>query len=257
MKIYIITDLEGPALINRFDQTRDVTPEEKKRSMALLTGEVNACVDGILDAEPGAEIIVWDGHGSGGIDELRFHPRAKLIARGPIRPPYFLDASFDALFFVGQHARAGSGGVLCHTYSSRTIEYFKINGREMGEFGCRALMAGTMGVPAALVTGDDRAVQEARELVPAIVGVAVKQALGVELALHLSHAEACARIRAGAAEACRKIEHIPPFFFPGPYEQEIRVYKGVNLDGYLRRGFDPVDERTVRKKSDSILDLHV
>jgi len=257
MRIYIITDLEGPALINRFTQTRDVTQDEKKRSEFLLTGEVNACVDGILDVAPDAEVIVWDGHGGGGIDGLRFHPKARLIARGPIRAPYYLDSSFDALFFVGQHARAGSGGVLCHTYSSRSIEYFKINGREMGEFGCRALMAGTMGVPTAFIAGDDRAIAEARELVPEITGVAVKQALGVELALHLSHSEACRRIRAGATEACQRLADIPPFFFPGPYEQEIRVYEGVSIEGYLKRGYEALDERTVRKRSENLLDLHV
>ncbi|MGE5532515.1 MAG: M55 family metallopeptidase, partial [Bacteroidota bacterium] len=105
MKIHIITDLEGPAMINQFSQTRDVTPEEKKRSEWFLTGEVNACVDGILDAAPDSEVIVWDGHGSGGIDEIRFHAKAKLIARGPIRAPYYLDESFDGLMFVGQHAK--------------------------------------------------------------------------------------------------------------------------------------------------------
>ncbi len=257
MKIHIITDLEGPAMINRFTQTRDVTPEEKKRSEYFLTGEVNACVDGVLDAFPDAEVIVWDGHGSGGIDEMRFHEKARLIARGPIRAPYFLDGTFDALMFVGQHARKGSGGVLCHTYSSKTIEYFKINGIEMGEFGCRALMAGTFGVPTVFVAGDDVAVAEARELVPDIFGVAVKKALGVELALHLSHGEACRRIRQTAAEAARNAGSITPYFLPPPYEQEIRVLEGVSIMGYLNQGYELIDARTVRKRSDNLLDLHI
>ena len=131
MKIYIITDLEGPAMVSRFAQTRDVgeVPELKHQAMQLLTGEVNAAVDGILDTSPQAEIIVWDAHGSGGIDIMTFHPKAKLIARGPIKPPYYLDASFDALFFVGQHAMAGTENApLCHTYSSKTIDYYTING---------------------------------------------------------------------------------------------------------------------------------
>lgn len=257
MKLYICTDLEGPAMINRFTQTRDVTPEEKKRSKFFLTGEVNACVDGILDAAPDADVIVWDGHGSGGIDEMRFHPKARLIARGPIRAPYYLDSTFDGLLFVGQHARKGSGGVLCHTYSSKTIEYFKINGIEMGEFGCRALMAGTLGVPTAFIAGDDVAVAEARDLVPNIFGVAVKQALGVELAIHLSHEEACRQIRETAAEAVRHIADVKPYFLPPPYEQEIRVLEGVSLMGYLNGGYEVLDSRTVRKRSDSLLDLHV
>ncbi len=257
MKIYIITDLEGPALISRFDQTRDVSPEEKPRWMRLLTGEVNACIDGILDHDPDAEVIVWDGHGSGGIIEEMFHRDAKLIAKGPIKAPYYLDESFDALFFVGQHARAGTGGVLCHTYSSKSIEYYKINGVELGEFGCRALMAGTMGVPTVFIAGDDVAVAEAQELIPNIVGAPVKQALGRELAIHLSHEAACELIRERAAEACRRIGEIEPYFFPGPYTQEIRYLEGVSIQPALSQGWEFVDSRTVRKTADDICALRV
>ncbi|MFW5866190.1 MAG: M55 family metallopeptidase [Armatimonadota bacterium] len=257
MKIYVMTDLEGPAMISRFNQTRDVTPEDKIRWMRLLTGEVNACIDGILDFDADAEVIVWDAHGSGGIIEEEFHRDAKLIARGPISPPYFLDDSFDALMFVGQHARMGTGGVLCHTYSSKSIEYYKINGVELGEFGCRALMAGTMGVPTILCAGDDVAVEEARDLVPNIVGAAVKQALGRELAIHMSHGAACELIRERAHEACSMIDEIEPYFFDGPYTQEIRVLEGKSIQGMLDAGWEYVDARTVRKTADDICELRV
>lgn len=257
MKIYIMTDLEGPALISRFSQTRDVTPEDKVRWMRLLTGEINACVDGILDFDADAEVIVWDGHGSGGILEEEFHRDAKLIARGPISAPYYVDESFDAMMFVGQHARAGTGGVLCHTYSSKSVEYYRINGVELGEFGCRALMAGTMGVPTVFCAGDDVAVEEARELVPNIVGAAVKQALGRELAIHLSHGAACELIRARAAEACGKIDEIEPYYFAGPYTQEIRYLEGVSIQPSLEQGWEYVDPRTVRKTADDICELRV
>ena len=257
MKIHIITDLEGPAMINQFTQTRDVTPEEKARSEYFLTGEVNACVDGVLDFDPQAEVIVWDGHGGGGIDEMRFHPKGKLIARGPIRPPYGLDETFAALMFVGQHAKMGDRGVLCHTYSSKSIEYYKINGIEMGEFGCRALMAGTFGVPTVFVAGDDAAVEEARELVPNIVGAAVKQALARELAIHLSHQAACELIRERAREACAAIPEIKPYFFPGPYTQEIRVLEGVGIQHYLDNGWEMLDNRAVRKTRENICELYI
>jgi D-amino peptidase len=257
MKIHIITDLEGPAMINQFSQTRDVTPEEKQRSMWFLTGEVNACVDGILDFDPDAEVIVWDGHGNGGIDYQRFHKQAKLIAHGPIRPPYYLDDSFDALMFVGQHAKMGDRGVLAHTYSSKSIEYYKINGVEMGEFGCRTLMAGTMGVPTTFVTGDDVTIEEAQELVPGIVGAVVKIALGRELAMHLSHEAACELIRQKAGQACERTGQIEPYFFEGPYVQEIRVLEGISIQHYLDQGAEFVDSRTVRRHADNICDLSI
>ncbi len=258
MKIHMITDLEGPAMISRFDQTRDVTPETKAISMTLLTREINACVDGILDAEPEAEVVVWDGHGGGGIDIMQFHPKAKLIARGPIKAPYYLDESYDALFFVGQHAKAGTPEApLAHTYSSKTVEYYKLNGIEMGEFGCRAVMAGTMDVPTVFIAGDDKAVAEAKALVPEIYGAAVKQGLALELAIHLAPQAAQALIRQVAAEATANIDRVPPLKMEPPYEFEARVKEGCSIDGYIRRGGEVVDERTVIIRSDNICDLPI
>ena len=55
MKIYILTDLEGPAMVSRFNQTREEGPQ-KQVAMKLLTWEVNAAIDGILDVDPRADI---------------------------------------------------------------------------------------------------------------------------------------------------------------------------------------------------------
>lgn len=258
MRIYMITDLEGPAMVSRFDQTRDATPEATAQARTLLTGEVNAAVDGILDVQPDADIVVWDGHGGGGIDVLAFHPKARLIARGPIEPPYFLDETFDALFFVGQHAMAGTPNApLCHTYSSRSIEYFKINGQFVGEFGARAIMAGTFNVPTVFISGDDKAVAEAKAMVPNICSATVKQGLGLELALHLSPKAAQDLIRKTAADAVKAIPNIKPVKVDPPYEQEIRTYKPADIQGYLKKGAKKIDSRTVVLRSDNICDLHV
>lgn len=260
MKIYIITDLEGVAMVSRFDQTRgdDATPEALAASRKLLTREVNAAVDGIHDARPDAEVVVWDGHGGGGIDVFEFHPRAKLIARGPIRPPYFLDSTYAALFFVGQHAMAGTENAnLCHTYSSKSVEYYKLNGKPIGEFGARAIMAGTFGVPTVFVSGDDKAIAEARAMVPGICGAETKKSLGLELAMHLSPPASRALIRETAAEAAGRIGSIPPVIVKGPYEQEIRVYEGMSIAAYLKDGAQRLDERTVIFRSDDICSLRV
>ena len=247
MKIYILTDLEGVAMVSRFSQTREEGPQ-KQAAMGLLTQEVNAAVDGILDADADAEIVVWDGHGSGG----------KLIARGPIRPPYYLDETYDALFFVGQHAMAGTPNApLSHTYSSLSIEYYKLNGEMIGEFGCRAALAGTFDVPTVFISGDDKAVAEAKQLIPDIYGVETKQGLGQELALHLSPQRSRALIRETAATACQNLAEIPPFKIDPPYEFEVRVLEGKSIDGYLKRGAVKIDDRTVSWQSDDLCALSI
>lgn len=259
MKIYILTDLEGAAGVNRWTQTREGETPEKWAAMKLLTHEINAAIDGIHDAAPGAEMVVWDGHGSGGIDYAEIHKDALVIMHGRgNKPPYCLDDAFDAQFFVGQHAMAGTPDApLCHTYSSRTIEYYKINGILMGEFGCRAAMAGAFGVPTVFISGDDKACAEAKSLIPNVFAVETKKGLGIELALHLSPHRAQRNIRIAIANAVRHIRDVPPFKIDPPYEQEIRVLDGCNIEGYLNRGAEKIDDRTVVKRSENICELFI
>ncbi len=258
MKIYIITDLEGVAGVQRWAQTREHGPQNEQ-AIRLLTAEVNAAVDGILDTEPTAQVVVWDGHGSGGIDVERLHAEAYFIPRGPITPPYFLDEDVDALFFVGQHAMAGTPDApLSHTYSSKTIEYYKLNGIMMGEFGCRAALAGSLGIPTVFISGDDKAVAEARALVPDIYGAVVKEGRGIEMAIHLSPMRARELTRKVAAEATAYIDDIAPFVLDPPYTQEIRLLKNVDVSGYRRRpGVCQLDERTFVLQSDDLCDLRI
>lgn len=257
MKIFILTDLEGPAMIFSFDQTRLPEAAEKMAlSKRLLTLEVNACTDGILDFDRQAEVVVWDGHGSGGIDYELFHDQAQLVAGRGVPAPYGLDESFDSLFFVGQHAMAGTTDApLAHTYSSRTVEYYQLNGTPIGEFGLRATMAGTLfDVPTAFLSGDDKAVAEAHALVPGLVGVTTKIGLGREAAQSLAPARARGLIRAGAAAACRLVQEgrLAPVRVSPPYRFEARALPGqeASLKGYLQRGARQIDERTIVLETD-------
>jgi D-amino peptidase len=258
LKIHVITDLEGAAMVFRFDQTgRDPAPAESKReAMRLLTGEVNACIDGILDEDPDAQVVVWDGHGSGGIVYEDFHDQALLLPHRNTPAPYGLDESFDAVFFVGQHAMAGTEAApLAHTYSSQTIEHYKLNGQPVGEFGMRTYMAGTLfDVPVAFLAGDDKAVAEAQALVPELVGVATKIGTGLESAISLGPGKARQLIRKGAALAVRRVRKgkVSPVKLEPPYEWEVRVKEGKEeaLQSYLKReGAEQIDERTAVVRS--------
>jgi D-amino peptidase len=264
MKIYLITDLEGIAGVARWDQTGSDQPGYAQASR-LMTEELRACVAGIQAVEADAEIWVWDAHGPGAIDVERFPRGALLLNRGPIEPPAFLDSSFDAVFFLGQHARAGTlNGNLAHTYSSQGYGWFKINGLELGEFGCRAALAGSLGVPTVFVSGDDKMMAEARALIPNIYGAQVKVGLGPQLALHLAPEDARDLVRdtaADAASAALAAAHpgeIAPFVIPGPpYEQEIRIVGRTDANHLLRQGFCQVDAQTFVKRAERLQDLPI
>src|SRR5436190_1937027 len=136
--IFLITDAEGVAGVCRQDQTEPTNSEMRQ----LLTGEINAAVDGFL--EGGAdEVIVWDGHdGSQTLSALTIHPRAKLII-GNLGVTMLLERRFAAIAFIGQHARANSrGGIMAHSYSSLGIQNMLMNGKPVGEIETRAALAG-------------------------------------------------------------------------------------------------------------------
>jgi D-amino peptidase len=111
--VFLITDAEGVAGVCRQDQT-DPKDQEMRQ---LLTGEINAAVDGLY-AGGAEDVIVWDGHdGSQTLSALTIHPRAKLII-GDLGVTMTLERHYAAIGFVGQHARANrKGGIMAHSYS--------------------------------------------------------------------------------------------------------------------------------------------
>ena len=257
MRHFLITDLEGPAGVDSWAQTREGEGPAKTAAMRLLTAEVNAVLEGILAADPGGEVTVWDGHGTGGILAAELDPRARFLARpAPLRES--LAAGADALYFVGQHAMAGTPGApLCHTYSSRTVAEYRLNGRPAGEFACRAALAGELGVPTVFLAGDDRAVAEARALVPSIVGAITKIGRGVEAADHLGHEQSCAVVRAGAEQAAGLARQIAPLRLGPPYTLRVEMLPGHGVDGHVARGAERLSDRAACYRAERMWDLPV
>ena len=258
MKVYILTDLEGVSGVARWDQCAADGPGYPQ-AVRLMTAELVACIEGIQLVDAKAEIWVWDAHGCGSVDFERLPRGAKLLNNAHLPRHGFLDASFDALFFLGQHAKADTRDAnLAHSYSSKNIEYIKINGIELGEFGCRAALAGTLEVPTVFVSGDDKMMAEARELIPNVYGAQVKTGLGPQIALHLAPEDAHDVIRTVAAEATAHIADVQPYVMPGPpYEQEIKIWARTDPVSYTSRGYTQVDARTFIKRADRLEDLLV
>jgi D-amino peptidase len=254
-RFYIITDLEGPAGVSQWNQTRVAGPAQDA-AKKLLTEEVNATVSGILDAEPSAAVDVWDGHGSGGLLKNELHSKSRYLRDEKPRQA-LVPGAYTAVFFVGQHAMAGTPlAPLAHTYSSRTIAYYRLNGCFVGEFGALAALAGSRKIPVVFISGDDKAVMEAQAWIPGIVGVAVKQGRGLESAIHLSHEEACRLLRQRAAEACRNRAAIQPLRLEPPYRLEIRYYEPLKATGD-QPGKKQIDSRTIEQEVMDLAELPI
>lgn len=227
MKIMLMTDMEGCAGILNLEEW--VRPQSRyyDKGKRLVTEEVNAAIDG-LTSGGATEVVVVDGHGPGAIDPELLDERA-MLSRGHTDPGWAwdLDATFDALGFVGQHAKAGTPfSHITHTQELRYID-LAINGVSIGEYGQLALCAMELGVPTILACGEQALAKEAEALTPGVLTAAVKRGLladGLEhldaeaygkaklTAVHLTPRRARELVRSAGRKAAEKLKADPSSF---------------------------------------------
>jgi len=208
-KVYVSVDMEGISGVVGDDQT-SVGQPEYGRSRKLMAEDANAAIRGAF--EGGAtEVVVNDSHGSQrNLLPEDLDPRARLISHSFKRHGMVegLDETFDAVIFVGYHAKADSPrGLFAHT-GSGVVKDVIVNGRSAGEGGLNTMMAQWFGVPVVMITGDDVAVEQQKEWTPNVRGVVVKRAINMRAVESRPLAEALRDIQAAAKEsvgAARKV----------------------------------------------------
>lgn len=262
MKVFIGTDLEGVAGVTTFYVQTSPDGPGYPTSCKLLTLEINAAVEGFIEA--GAdEILVDDGHGPGGIIYELLHPKASYIGGRPKAPmsiqnKYTSDA--DVTVMIGQHAMAGTpDGNLCHTQNSRTVESYILNGKPIGEIAQWVLYHGAQGVPTIFLSGDRAACREIDELIPGIVTAETKIGLAKNSAICLSKEASRELIREKAKLALQQFIEKPvkPISWPGPYILD-KTYFTVEIADQVERNNPKalrIAPRTIRIKGDSIMDV--
>lgn len=210
-KVYISADMEGISGISGSDQL-SASGAEYGRSRKLMAEDVNAAIRGAL-AAGASEVIVNDSHGSmRNLLPEDLHPAARLISHSFKRHGMMegLDESFDAVIFIGYHAKAGTpAGLFAHT-GTGIVRDLVINGQSVGEGGMNTRLAAWYGVPVVLVTGDDVAVAQVREVATMARGVVVKRAINVRAVELRPLAEARQEIEAAAREAVAAARKMPP-----------------------------------------------
>ncbi len=261
MKILVCTDIEGVSGVVSFTEQADASGKYYEQAKKLLTAEINAAVEGMLE-EKIEEIMVIDGHGAGGIVFEDLHPGAKLFHGRPWAWAIFCDElvkTFDAAIMIGQHAMAGAQrGNLNHTQDSRSIEYYKLNGKPIGEIAQFALMCGAYNVPMIFLSGDDVACRETQDLIPGITAAAVKIGMSRTSAISYPPTEAHRRIREGIKVAIRqhRKKPIPPLQWKGPYVLEKKFFHTGNVDHYAKNPMARIiDPQILQLHSENILDI--
>ncbi len=231
LKVFISVDMEGVSGVVTGDQT-GAGGADYNRFRRLMTEEANAAIRGAFDGGA-TEVVVNDSHGSMRnllIEEL--DNRAQLISNNikPMGMMQGFDSSFDAVIFIGYHAKAGSAvGVLAHT-GSGTVADLRINGRSVGEAGMNVYVAGVFGAPVVMISGDQETIAQARELVPNIEGAQVKEAIATTAARSLHPQMARERIRDATARALKQLPEFKPVKPATPATFEVKFSRTALAD---------------------------
>lgn len=179
MKVFVSVDIEGVAGVNDALQGRpgNVEYEYARR---LMTEEASAAVRGAINGSA-STVVVADSHALMiNILPDMLDPRARLIAGSPrmFSMIHGLDATFDALIFVGFHAAAGTRGVMSHTLNGLAFSRVEIDGRLIGEVELFGGYAAEIGIPLLVVTGDNLLAEETKVIFPNATPVIVKKHIG-------------------------------------------------------------------------------
>jgi D-amino peptidase len=237
LKVFISVDMEGLADYGHF--------------RAIMAAEANAAVEGAFRAGA-TEVLVRDSHGDKrNLLPDAVDPRARLLrgaSAGPKNMMEGIDSTFDAVVFIGYHAKAGTpGAILEHTSTGNVVD-FTINGVSLPEGGYNALTAGLYGVPVVFVAGDRAVVDQLRGLLGPIGAVAVKEEIG-DAALGLSPRRAQEEIRRGVEQAVRDRARARPYRLAAPYTMVLKVKQ----ERPLHPGAQRVRERELTFTSPDLL----
>jgi D-amino peptidase len=234
MKVLISVDMEGITGVVSQSHT-DHTTAEYQRFRKLMTGDANAAIEGAL-AGGATDVVVNDSHGN--MDNILvedLNPAARLISGSP--KPFSMmqgiGSDVGTVFFIGYHARAGSApAVHDHTWASSTIYHATLNGQPMGEIMLNAALAGHFGVTVALVTGDQLATAEAREVLGDVETVTVKIAVGRNAADCLPPAKTGPIIRQAAQQAVQNAQERKraPFTVKSPILLGIEFLRSTQVE---------------------------
>ncbi|MDH3222383.1 MAG: M55 family metallopeptidase, partial [Gemmatimonadota bacterium] len=210
----------------------------------------NAAIDGAM-AAGATQILISDSHGNGQNLLIENFPEDVEVVRAWPRPLGMMegiDATFDAVIFIGYHASTTNPrGVRAHTFSSANYAAVRLNGDPMPEAGVNAAIAGHFGVPVVAISGDDAIIEEAISIVGEVEGITVKESLGFHSARTVTPARGQALIREGVTRALSRLEAFEPFVMETPVTLDVtfKSYTPAEIASYLP-SVERTDAHTIR-----------
>lgn len=258
LKVYISADMEGVAGVVTGDHLGPGGFEYQK-AREWLTAEVNAAIQGAR-AAGATEILVSDSHGNGENILLDRLPEDVRLVRSWPRPLMMMegiDASYDAVLFIGYHASTTNPrGVRAHTMSSGNFTAVKLNGVPVPEAAINAAIAGHFDVPVVMISGDDAIAQEANALLGDMETAVLKQALGFHSAVTVTPEVAYRLIEEKARTGLERLSDFRPYRLETPIRVEVsfKNYLPAEILDYLSI-VERVDSHTIAFTGEDMVEV--
>lgn len=223
-RILFALDLEG--VNNVAGEPYEGLNATKDYSIAINQAalEINAAAEALFSI--GAEKVdLWDNHGGGGnIKKEQLDPRVKLLEVDRTAPRMeFAKGEYDCLCFFGYHTMEGTlGGVLAHTMNSKAHQYYKINGKYIGEIDIDSAIAAELNMPSVFFVGGDLTCKQAKATVPEIVTVITKKEISRNKAVFRDNDELFAEIKEKIKLAVQSDATYKRLSFPFVFEKSFK-----------------------------------
>ena len=223
MEYLVAVDLEG--IHGVVGEPYETLTDSKDYGVAIEGAicEINTVVAALFECGA-TKVVVWDNHGAGkNIDFFKLDPRIQCAdwRKDPFRFDFVKQHNFAAAILLGYHAREGTlGGVLAHTYSSKKIQYLKLDNRPIGELEADTYILGEHGIPVIMVASDNFAVEQMRDLSPKVTTVTTKFGKNRNEALLKSREEVLAELDHGVRVALKN--GVTPITYSFPAHAEVR-----------------------------------
>ena len=256
MKIYIFADLEGISGIANSEYING-NPHFVELARRYMAEDINSCVEGCFEAGA-TEVIVRDGHSNGtNLDPHMIDPRATLIQGAAPYGVRFPDIEgANGLILLGYHAMAGTEGALLeHSYNSTKIQNLWLNDRRVGEIGLDAAIASEHKVPVLMVSGDDKACQEAVLWIPNVRACQVKKSYDTQGTRLMIPSAAHAMIKEYTIEAIKHRRRSKLLDLDYPVTLRTEFVERTPLP--QRADVVKIDGRTIERTGNSIEELLV
>lgn len=255
MNVYVNVDIEGISGVYTREQ---VLPEEPRfnEGRRLMTQDVNAVAKGLKEAGVD-KVYVCDTHG--GSYSLIWEDVSDdvdyCVCGDTAESRYLGIEDCDAVILLGYHAMAGTHcAILEHSWSSKSVQNVWINSKKVGEIAMDAAVAGEHGKPIIMISGDDKAIAEAKDVIPHVICAEVKKGCAIGGGILLPPTKAHELIKEKAKEAVKLFEEkkYDLFTFEKPLDCKIEYTERTILPNTNKMPYVKIiDGRTVSVDADS------